>query len=36
MGNHEYNYLCYHLKDENNLPFRENSDKNEKQIRETN
>ena len=36
MGNHEYNYLCYHLKDENDLPFRENSDKNEKQIRETN
>ena len=36
MGHHEYNYLCYHLKDENDLPFRENSDKNEKQIRETN
>ena len=36
MGNHEYNYLCYHLKDENDRPFRENSVKNEMQLRETN
>lgn len=36
MGNHEYNYLCYHLKDENDKPFRENSTKNEKQLNGTN
>jgi hypothetical protein len=36
MGNHEYNYLCYHLKDENDKPFRENSTKNEEQLDETN
>ncbi len=36
MGNHEFNYLCYHIRDENDQPFRQNSSKNEKQIRETN
>jgi predicted MPP superfamily phosphohydrolase len=24
MGNHEYNYLCYHIRDENEQPFRQN------------
>lgn len=32
MGNHEYNYLCYHHCDESGNPFRENSSKNEKQL----
>jgi hypothetical protein len=36
MGNHEYNYLCFHSKDENDLAFRKNSQKNLNQLIETN
>ncbi len=35
MGNHEYNFLCFHHKNELGQAFRENSEKNLKQIIET-
>jgi len=35
MGNHEYNAICYHLKDKNGLYLREHSEKNKRQYRLT-
>ena len=35
MGNHEYNFICYHHKDEKGQEFRENSDKNKSQLLKT-
>lgn len=35
MGNHEYNFICYHHKDENGKAFRENSEKNTDQLIKT-
>jgi len=35
MGNHEYNAICYHLKDKNGNFLREHSEKNKRQYRHT-
>ncbi|MCC5921057.1 MAG: metallophosphoesterase [Cyclobacteriaceae bacterium] len=35
MGNHEYNAICYHLKDEKGQPLRAHSDKNRHQHHKT-
>lgn len=35
MGNHEYNAICYHLRDKNGNFLREHSEKNKRQFRHT-
>ena len=35
MGNHEFNFLAYHFKDEQNIPFRPNTERYYGYIRET-